>query len=151
MAADQSRPFQFPIPKEEGGTDIHMIWTDTPCWTTCWNGGNLYVDAMRDQKIEFILTEHPWMEDDTMLSDIILPTTTRCEEYDISAGAGNVWMVQDGVQPIGESKTDYEVSWEVAKKLGGDLEEKYTWGRTVEDWMKYAYETREIEKLSGMT
>ena len=58
MASDQARPFTFPIPEEEGGTDIHMIWTDTPCWTTCWNGGNRYIQAFRDPKIEFILTEH---------------------------------------------------------------------------------------------
>ena len=48
MASDQSRPFTYPIPKAEGGTDIHMIWTDSPCWTTCWNGGNKYIEAMRD-------------------------------------------------------------------------------------------------------
>ena len=149
MASDQAREFTFPIPESEGGTDIHMIWTDTPCWTTCWNGGNKYMEAIRDPKIEFVLTEHPWMENDTTLSDIILPTTTHHEEYDISAGGGDVWMVQNGIDPIGESKTDYEVSLEVAKKLG--LEEKYTWGRTVEDWMKYGYETRNLQELSGMT
>jgi len=149
MASDQARSFTFPIPEEEGGTDIHMIWTDSPCWTTCWNGGNRYMQALRDPKIEFVLTEHPWMENDTILSDIILPTTTRCEEYDISAGGGDVWLVNQAVDPIGEAKTDYEVSLEVAKKLG--MEDKYTWGRTVEDWMAYAYETRQIEALSGMT
>lgn len=151
MASDQSRPFSYPIPKEEGGTEVHMIWTDTPCWTTCWNGGNRYIEAMRSEKIEFILTEHPWLENDTLYSDIILPTTTRTEEFDISGGAGNVWMVKDGIAPIGESKTDYEVSLEIAKKLGGDLVEKYTYGREVEDWIAYGYQTRDLEKLSGMT
>lgn len=149
MASDQKRPFSYPIPESEGGTEIHMIWTDTPCFTTCWNGGNRYIEALRDEKIEFVLTEHPWMENDTLLSDIILPTTTRMEEYDISAGGGDVWLVGQAIQPIGEAKTDYEVSWEVAKKVG--LEDKYTWGRSVEDWMKYAYETRQIEQLSGLT
>jgi molybdopterin guanine dinucleotide-containing S/N-oxide reductase-like protein len=150
-ASDQARPFTFPIPEEEGGTDIHMVWTDTPCWTTCWNGGNRYIQAFRDPKIEFVLTEHPWMENDTLLSDIILPTTTRHEEYDISAGWGDVWMVKNGIAPIGEAKTDYEVSLEVAKKLGDEWVEKYTWGKSVEDWMKHAWTTRDMEKLTGMT
>lgn len=154
-APDQSRPFTFPIPKEQGGTDIHMLWSDAPCWTTCWNGGNKYTRALRDPKIEFVLTEHPWMEDDTLLSDIILPTTTRYEEYDISAGGGDLWMVDKCVDPIGESKTDYEVSLEIARKLGSEgevnFEQKYTWGRSVEDWMKYAWDTRELEKKTGMT
>ncbi len=148
-ASDQAREFTYPIPKEQGGTEIHMIWTDTPCWTTCWNGGNKYIQALRDPKIEFVLTEHPWMENDTLYSDIILPTTTRYEEYDISAGGGDVWLVNNCIAPVGEAKTDYEVSLEIAKKLG--LEEKYTWGRSVEDWMKYAWDTREIEKKTGMT
>lgn len=151
MASDQKRPFSFPIPKNEGGTEIHMVWTDTPCWTTCWNGGNRYIDAMRDPSIEFILTEHPWMENDTTLSDIILPTTTRMEEYDIGAGSGDVWLVNKAIDPVGESKTDYEVSLEIAKKLGDEWVEKYTWGRSVEDWMAYAWETRNLEELSGMT
>ena len=153
MASDQARPFTFPIPKEQGGTDIHMIWTDAPCWTTCWNGGNKYIRAMRDPKIELVVTEHPWMENDTLLSDIILPTTTRFEEYDISGNmmGGDVWLVDNCINRIGEAKTDYEVSLMVAEKLGPEWVDKYTWGRSVEDWMKYGYDTRGIEKASGMT
>jgi trimethylamine-N-oxide reductase (cytochrome c) len=121
---------------------------------------------MRDSKIEFVLTEHPWMEDDTLLSDIILPTTTKFEEYDISAGGGDVWMVDNCIAPIGEAKTDYEVSLEIAKKLdamgggapiaaastaGQSLVQKYTWGKSVEDWMKWGWDSRNVEKSSGMT
>ena len=28
---DQFVKYTYPIPKEEGGTEIHMIWTDRPC------------------------------------------------------------------------------------------------------------------------
>lgn len=152
-AADQSREFTYPIPASQGGTEIHMMWTSTPCWTTCWNGGNRYIQALRDPKIEFILTEHPWMENDTLYSDIILPTTTRFEEYDISGSmsGGDVWLVDDCIDRIGEAKTDYEVSLMIAEKLGPEWVEKYTWGRSVEDWMKYGYETRNIEEISGLT
>jgi trimethylamine-N-oxide reductase (cytochrome c) len=83
LTEDQWRSFQFPISAAEGGTDLHMLWTDTPCWTACWNGGNRYIEALRDPKIEFVVTEHPWLENDTLLSDIILPTTTKYEEYDM--------------------------------------------------------------------
>ena len=37
LVEDQFVKYTYPIPKEEGGTEIHMIWTDTPCRTTCWN------------------------------------------------------------------------------------------------------------------
>ena len=42
---DQFKKYTYPIPKEEGGTEIHMIWTDTPCRTTCWNDGNKTIEA----------------------------------------------------------------------------------------------------------
>jgi anaerobic selenocysteine-containing dehydrogenase len=128
-----------------------MLWTDSPCWTTCWNGGNRYIMALRDPKIEFVLTEHPWMEDDTMLSDIILPTTTKFEEYDLEGGGGDVWLVDKCIDPIGESKTDYEVSLEIAKKLSPELVNKYTWGRTVEQWMEYGWTSRDVTKSSGLS
>ena len=25
-----------------------MIWTDTPCWITCWNDSNTYIQALRN-------------------------------------------------------------------------------------------------------
>ncbi|MFC1875597.1 molybdopterin-dependent oxidoreductase [Chloroflexota bacterium] len=160
LAEDQWRSFQFPIPAGEGGSDLHMIWTSTPCWTACWNGGNRYIEALRDSKVECVVTEHPWMENDTLLSDIILPTTTKYEEYDICGprtpeSYGCVTINRDCIAPVGEAKSDYEVSLEVAKKLENlghpGLVDKYSWGRSVEDWMEYGYETREIEATTGMT
>jgi trimethylamine-N-oxide reductase (cytochrome c) len=38
---------------------------------------------MRSPKIEFILAQHPWMENDCLFSDIILPTNTHLEVEDI--------------------------------------------------------------------
>jgi trimethylamine-N-oxide reductase (cytochrome c) len=159
-ASDQSRTFTFPIPKEQGGTDIRMIWTDTPCWTACWNGGNRYIQALRDAKIEFILTEHPWLENDTLLSDMILPTTTRFEEYDICAARGaeglqSVFICREAIDPIGEAKTSWEISLEIAKKLEklgySGLVEKYTQGKSVEEWMKYGWETQQCTEKSGLS
>jgi len=160
MASDQSRTFTYPIPKEQGGTEIHMIWTDTPCWTVCWNDGNRYILALQNPKIEFILTEHPWLENDTMLSDIILPTTTRFEEYDICAAMGceglqSVFITEQAIKPIGEARSSWEVSLEVAKKLEKlgctGLVKKYTQGKSVEEWMKYGWDTQELSEISGMT
>jgi len=91
------------------------------------------------------------MENDTLLSDIILPTTTRFEEHDMNAADGDVWLIGNCIAPLGEAKTDYEVSLEIAKKLGPEWAEKYTWGRSVEDWMKYGWDSRQIEKSSGLT
>ena len=78
--ADQFNHYEYPIP---GAKPIKMIWTDTPCWSACWNHGHLFEDALLDEDIEFVLVQHPWMENNTLWADIILPTATTLECYDI--------------------------------------------------------------------
>ena len=117
---DQFTQYQYP---EEDGTRIHMIWTDTPCWSTCWNGGNRMQDALRDDSIEFYLVQHPWMENDTLFGDIILPISTKFEEDDIltsSQSFTNDLVVHEGVaiDPLGESMSDTEAVLAIADKLG---------------------------------
>jgi len=67
---DQFTKYRYPV---EGCSEVHMIWTDTPSWTTCWNGGNSYTQALRSPKIEFIVAQHPWLENDCTMADLILP------------------------------------------------------------------------------
>jgi len=122
--ADQFVKYTYPIPKEEGGTEIHMIWTDTPCRTTCWNCGNETIDAVRNPKIECIVAQHPWLENDCLFADIILPANTTLEVEDIITNVRqgmqfqSVALQQQAVKPVGESKSDFEVVLEIAKKMG---------------------------------
>jgi molybdopterin guanine dinucleotide-containing S/N-oxide reductase-like protein len=141
---DQFVKYTYPIPKKEGGTEIHMMWSDTPCRTTCWNDGNRTIEAMRSPKIECIVVQHPWLENDTLFADIILPANTKLEEEDILIGSApclqyNAITIEGQcIKPIGESKSDYEIVGEIAKKLGKYHE--YTEGKTTKEWMKYFYE-----------
>jgi trimethylamine-N-oxide reductase (cytochrome c) len=148
---DQFLGFEYP----GDGPRIHMIWSDTPCWETCWNGGNEYQEAVRDESIEFYLVQHQWMENDTLLADIILPISTIFELEDIAAdiysGQWNMVVLEEqAIEPIGESKGDYAAVGEVAKKLeqyGGIYEgiyNKYTKGRSFDDDVRIAYEAAEI-------
>ena len=41
------------------------------------------------------------------------------------------------IEPLGESKSDYEITLMIAEKMG--LLEKYTQGKSTEDWMKVGY------------
>ncbi|MGI6218106.1 MAG: molybdopterin-dependent oxidoreductase, partial [Coriobacteriales bacterium] len=79
-ADDQTKHFQFPEP---GDPTLHMIWSDAPCWATCWNCGNKYLEALRSPNLEFVLVQHPWFENDTHFADIVLPVSTRYEVNDI--------------------------------------------------------------------
>jgi anaerobic selenocysteine-containing dehydrogenase len=141
---DQFMKYTYPIPKEEGGTEIHMIWTDTPCRTTCWNDGNQTIEAMRSPKIECIVAQHPWLENDCLLADIILPANTTLEEEDIvqnmDLGGGDflsVALQKQAMKPIGESKSDYEIVLEIAKKL--DMYDVVSEGRTIDEWIEYFF------------
>ncbi|MDR3136811.1 MAG: molybdopterin-dependent oxidoreductase [Coriobacteriales bacterium] len=144
---DQFLTFVYP----GDGPRVHMIWSDTPCWETCWNGGNAYQDAVRDSSIEFYLVQHPWMENDTLLADIILPISTVFETMDVCTDIYNgqftmVAIEEQAIEPVVESLDDYQAVGEVAKKLevlGGPytgLFERYTGGRTPEEDVKYGYE-----------
>ena len=143
-AENQFVKYTYPLPKEEGGTEIHMIWTDTPCRTTCWNDGNRTVDAFRSSKIECVVAQHPWLENDCLIADIILPANTTLEVDDLVScggmGANEFSMV--GLQkrvmtPIGESKSDFEIVLEIAKKMG--MEKEVSEGKTVDEWIKTSF------------
>jgi len=136
---DQFVQYQYPV---EGCSEIHMIWSDIPCWIGCCNCGNRMIDAFRSPKIETIVIQHPWLENDTLYADIILPICTKFELDDIMIGTDSfcqsVYPEGKCIEPIGESKSDYEAVGEVAKKLG--IYDEYTEGKTVEEWIRIGYE-----------
>ena len=145
---DQFTPYSFPPEGQEYG--IRMIWSDSPCWSTCWNGGNRFQDALRHPNMEFIVVEHPWMENDTLFADVILPVSTIFECHDIGADdmSGQVSMLcyqGQAIERLCESKTDYEIACLVAERLqayGGPYEgllEKYTGGKTVDEWIEFGF------------
>jgi molybdopterin guanine dinucleotide-containing S/N-oxide reductase-like protein len=148
---DQFIKYTYPIPEEEGGTEIHMVWCDNPCRLASWNWGYKTIEAMRSPKIECIVTQHPWLENDCLLSDIILPANTKLEEEDISLsnchGVELYAILAEGqcIEPIGESKSDYEIVGEIAKKLG--KYEEFTEGKTVKEWIKSLYEYLNVQDL----
>lgn len=148
---DQFKKYTYPIPEEEGGTRLHMLWSDHPSWIGNWNGGNLMVKAWRDPSIECYVIQHPWMEHDCLYADIILPINTVFEEEDImttgiSGGSYATLFVEDQcIEPIGESLSDYEAVGEVAKKLG--MYEEYTGGKTVREKIRHGYENSGVADM----
>lgn len=144
---DQFQHFQFPL---EGDAGIKMVWSDSPCWSTCWNDGNEFQDAIRSESLEFFLVQHPWFENDTMFADIILPVSTKLELNDFGVdtynGQFNIMIDEKAaVDHVGESLSDYEAVLEVAKKLeafGGRYKKcvrHFTGGKSEEEWLEKGY------------
>ncbi len=117
---DQFKKFQFP---QDGDHGIKMIWSDSPCWSTCWNGGNEFQDALLNPNLEFFLVQHPWMENDTLFADMILPisTTLELDDFGVDTYSGQfnsiIWEQRACDRQL-ESLSDYEAVVEVAKKAG---------------------------------
>lgn len=137
---DQFRQIEYPAP---GCERIHMVWTDSPKWTSSWNGGFKFIDALHSEHIEFVVAQHIWMEDDCLLADVILPVNTKFEEYDINcditSGNYNMLLIEEqSIEPLGESRSDYECAMAVAAKLG--VLEQYTGGETIDDKVKRGFE-----------
>lgn len=148
--ADQFVKYKYPA---DGCSEIHMIWSDTPCLLTCWNDSNSIAKAYQSPKIEFFLVQHPWMENDCLFADILLPVNTKLEEEDIStdnfSGQFSTVMYEEQcIPPKGESRTDYEVVCMIAERLG--LLKEYTRGRSIEEWIKFGFDNSEVSPVISL-
>ena len=90
------------------------------------------------------------MENDCLFADIILPSNTKFEEEDIGndmfSGQFVTFFIEDKcIEPIGESKSDYEIVCLVAEKLG--LLEEYTEGKCVEEWIKFGFDNSGVQNM----
>jgi trimethylamine-N-oxide reductase (cytochrome c) len=146
-ANDQFTKYTYPA---KGCPEVHMIWSDSPCWITCWNDTNTYIKALRSPKIEFILAQHPWMENDCQFADLVLPVSTKMEEEDIHADKGSgqyriLMHEKQCVEPVGESKSDWEIVCMIADKMG--LLEQYTGGKSVPAMITRGYMTSGVQNL----
>jgi len=148
---DQFIKYTYPIAKEKGGTEIHMMWTDTPCRITCWNHGNASIDAQKSPKIEFVVAQHPWLENECLYADVILPANTTLEVEDIVTNTRqgphfqSITVQDQAIEPIGESKSDYEIVLMIAEKLG--MGKKFSEGKSTRDLQYDVWETMDITKM----
>lgn len=99
-----------------------------------------------ESKCEMIVTVDVHMTPSAKFSDILLPDTTNFEKMDIAmngdaSSMGYAIFCEPAIEPMFETMHVYDMCAEIAKRLG--VEEKFTEGRTVEDWLHYCIdETR---------
>jgi trimethylamine-N-oxide reductase (cytochrome c) len=86
-----------------------------------------------------------------MLADIVLPANTFTEVDDMLTnirGAGmftDVYYAEKAIEPIGESKSDFEIVVAVAEKLG--MKEKVTGGMTTEDVRQKIFKDMSLDQF----
>ncbi|EDN2314270.1 dimethyl sulfoxide reductase subunit A [Salmonella enterica] len=96
-----------------------------------------------DKKCEMIVVIDCHMTSSAKYADILLPDCTASEQMDfaLDASCGNMSYViftDQAIKPRFECKTIYEMTSELAKRLG--VEQQFTEGRTQEEWMRHLYE-----------
>lgn len=133
----------LPVPTEEPRINpVHMLWSEKPCNMNCWNGGFEFQDAIRSDEVEFFVTNHQWMENDSLFADLVLPVTTCLEDDDTVGASMTVGMRWAGYTPhacdrVGVSKSDWEIALEVLDRFG--KREELDLGMTTDQWLEYGF------------
>lgn len=113
-----------------------------------WAGGNPFhhhqdrnrmLEAWK--KIETFIVNEPFWTSTARMADIVLPTTTEIERNDIERigdySSTHFLAIQKAIEPVGESKDDFEICREICKRWG--YESEFTDGKTQEEWLRYFY------------
>lgn len=96
-----------------------------------------------DSLCEMIVVIDVHMTPSAKFADILLPDTTNFEKTDIALNGdtgsmGYAIFCEQAIEPLYETMHVYDMCAEIAKRMG--VEEKFTEGRTVEDWLRYCVE-----------
>ena len=123
-----------------------MIWTDSPCWITCWNDSNTYIRALRSiPRSSSSWPSIPGWRTTASFADLILPVNTKFEMRDIGTdtmAAAQFYLFlneEQCIEPRGRvAAATSTIVAKIAEKLG--LLEEYTSGKTVEENQKLGFE-----------
>ncbi|WMY72377.1 selenate/tellurate reductase subunit YnfE [Buttiauxella selenatireducens] len=97
-----------------------------------------------DSKCEMIVVIENFMTSSAKYADILLPDLMTVEQEDIipndyAGNMGYLIFIQPATEPKFERKPIYWITSEVARRLGPDIHQKFTEGRTQEQWLQFLY------------
>lgn len=120
---------------------------------------NRYAHMYRSDKLDIVVSQAIWMEGETRFADIILPACTNFERWDIGE-FGNcggyieksflqnnhrvIHIQHKCIEPLGESKTDFEIFQAIANRLG--LWQVFSEGNNEIDWVKRYFDCTDLPK-----
>ena len=122
--------------------DCKLIALVNTNWLNSLPNVNKIIPALKSKKVEFIFIQEQFMTPTAKFADIILPTNTYMERNDITHGVGLAFYgyVRKAVEPLGESRSQFEIATLLASRLGvSDFSDK-----TEEGWLREMVENSEI-------
>ncbi len=148
--------FEYPTP---GYSPIKMYYKYGGSHIGTMSETNRYVRAYRSDNLEFVVNQSIWFEGEAKFADIILPACTNFERWDISEFANCGGYVQHSfnqcnhrvmlmqhkcIEPLGESKSDFQIFLELAKRLG--FSAMFSEGVTEFDWCKRLFDATDLPR-----
>ena len=143
----------------KGYSPVRMYYRYGGAFIGTMSETNRWVKAYRSESLEFVVNQGIWFEGEAKFADIILPACTSFERWDISESASTGTVIQHSfnqcnhrvftlqhkcIEPLGESKADYQIFYELAQRLG--LGMMYSEGCTDLDWAKRLFEGTDLAK-----
>jgi len=145
---DQFKHYRFPPSDDHPG--IRMVWNENGSQPGSWGFGYQWLEALQNPKVDFVVGIHPWMENDIPFSDLILPAQTSFEHQDLIAVQRSdllaMFYQDQAIEPVGESKSDYEIHRMIAQRFG--MDDAFP---PADDWLKSAYEGTLASTKFGIT
>jgi biotin/methionine sulfoxide reductase len=112
-----------------------------------WAGGNPYHHHQDLNRLmeawtrpETIIVQDPMFTATAQRADIVLPASTSIERNDIAASRRSdfILAMQKAIEPLGESRSDFDIFNAIAEKLGVDG--KFNEGRDEMGWLRHLYD-----------
>ncbi|MEW6669593.1 MAG: molybdopterin-dependent oxidoreductase [Thermodesulfobacteriota bacterium] len=150
----QFKRVQYPEP---GGSQVKMYYKYGGSHFGTMNDSNRYARAYRSANLQFVVNQSIWFEGETKFADVILPACTNFERWDIAefANSGGVsqhqfqqcnhrviTMQHKCTEPLGESKSDYDIFIHLAKRLG--LGAIFSEGMSELDWCRRVFDASDL-------
>ena len=128
---------------------IDFLWIATSNYINMSPDAHKIIDEVFPA-IDFIVCADPFWTWTAKYSDIVLPTTTWFENWDVRTSGAYITVNKPAIEPMGESKSDVEIMTLLAEKMGvGD-----EWGKTDEEWVRtyldsehYAFEGADVDQI----
>jgi molybdopterin guanine dinucleotide-containing S/N-oxide reductase-like protein len=155
----QFAPFEYPM---AGYSKIHMLYRyGTSTFSTIANSSR-FIEAYRHPSLEFVVNQSIWFEGDAKFADVILPACTSFERWDISDWGNSggyihhntdqlnhriVLMQHKCIEPLGESKSDYQIFLEVLHRLG--VGAMFAEGCSELDWCKRVFDGSDLPNYTS--
>jgi trimethylamine-N-oxide reductase (cytochrome c) len=145
-AEDAFRVITYPM---KGYPELKMFFNAGHSHLSARVNANLTAKGYMSPNIEFILTLTPWWGGTDRYSDIVMPLCTILETDDMSSGSSSIHSFilyqTKCIEPMGESKSDFEATLALATRLG--IADKFAEGKSKDQILRAAFAKSDVAKL----